>query len=147
MTNYFGLLSLPESFEINLQQLEQSYFTAQRQYHPDRFVGKPDGERLAAMQRSADINQAYKTLKDPLTRAQHLLKRQGILVGTDRDTVKPAPELLAEVMEWREEEWPRERLQLLYDRTLAAIAEHSRTAAWDAMAQETLRLGYLVKTL
>jgi molecular chaperone HscB len=147
MTNYFQLLNIPESFALNLTTLEQNYFTAQRKYHPDRFVGKPDSERLAAAQHSADINTAYKTLKAPLSRAQYLLKLQGVVVGTEKDTVRPSQDLLTEVMEWRENEIPVEKLQKIREESVAAIGKHYTNNAWDAMAQETLRLGYIVKTL
>ncbi len=99
---YFTLSSISPAFDLDLQALEAAYFTAQRQYHPDRFAGKPAAERQQAMQRSADINQAYETLKNPLKRAQYLLHLQGITVGTEQDSVKPSQELLMETMEWRE---------------------------------------------
>lgn len=145
--NYFTFLNVPESFEIDLKALEKNYFSAQRQYHPDRFVGKPDSERLVAAQRSADINAAYKTLKEPLSRAQYLLKLQGVVVGTEKDTVKPSHALLTEVMEWREEGISTEKLHEIMEQSVAAIAKHYTNGAWEPMAQETLRLGYVLKTL
>lgn len=142
--NYFELLALPIAFEISFAELEKNYFAAQRQYHPDRFVSKPSVEKQAAMQRSVDINQAYQTLKDPLTRARYLLKLQGILVGTDNDTVKPSQALLMEVMEWREEGNVDTGEQ---EKSIQRITQHYKKQDWQAMATETLRLGYIEKTL
>ena len=144
--NYFSLLNLPESFTLDSSTLETVYFTAQRRFHPDRFVGKSEGERLAAAQKSADINQAYEILKNPLKRAQHVLALQGIMVGTDHDSVKPSQELLMEVMEWREEP-QRFDLAKLKEESINRIGNHFQAQQWNAMAQETLRLGYIVKAM
>lgn len=145
--DYFSLLGIAASFDVNLAALESAYFAAQRQYHPDRFTGKPEQEKLAAAQRSADINHAYKTLKEPLTRARYLLKLQGVIVGTDHDSVKPSHALLTEVMEWREEGIEAAKLKNIHQQSIAKIAEHYKTAAWEKMAQEVLRLGYIASIL
>lgn len=141
--NYFELLNTNSAFEVDLAALEKAYFAVQRQYHPDRFAGKAEAERMTAMQRSVDANDAYNTLKDPLKRARYLLKLQDILVGTDQDTVKPSQALLMEVMEWREEGID----EALQADSIALISKHYSKQDWQAMAQETLRLGYINKTL
>ena len=153
--NYFELLGSSPSFDLNLKTLESAYFAAQRQYHPDRFVGKPPEERAAAAQRSADINKAYETLKTPLKRAQYLLYLQGITVGTEADSIKPSEALLMETMEWREriaEAKDKDllnglhgELEKLMSRSVKVIANNHMFAQWDTMAQETLRLGYIIK--
>jgi molecular chaperone HscB len=154
--NLFSILSIPQSFDINLQTLESAYFAAQRQHHPDRFIGKPDAERLKALQQSADINKAYETLKSPLKRAQYLLHLKGITVGTEQDSVKPSPALLTEIMELRERiaETPKDKLGELNDsldkmiqRSIKILGNNYMYAQWNEMAQETLRLGYIVKAI
>ena len=149
--DYFSLLNIPEAFTLDLTALEAAYFREQRLYHPDRFSGKPAEERAGAMQRSVDINNAYKALKHPRARAQYLLTLQGLMVGTEKDTLKPSHALLSEVMEWREalEEGKNIKELLLKKReeSLQHIANHYKNAAWEPMAQETLRLGYIEKTL
>ena len=143
--NYFSLLSLPQHFSLDIAQLEQAYFREQRAFHPDRFIGKPATEKHTALQRSMDINQAYDRLKHPLKRAQHLLALQGMVVGTERDSIKPLPSLLLEVMELRESPPPKEAVEKLIEESIAHIARHDADKCWDAMAHETLRLGYLIK--
>ncbi len=154
-SSHFSLFSLSPSFVIDLAQLEQTYFALQRQYHPDRFSARPLPERQVALQQSMAINEAYDVLRNPLKRARYLLEIQGIYVGGDRDNVKPAPTLLMEVMEMRE------RLEALSDKqavvSFAAMleAQHVRILAeiqrayanldWQRMAQETLRLNYVMK--
>ena len=152
---YFTLLEILPAFDLDLAVLEASYFREQKNNHPDRFVGKPDAERLAALQRSADINMAYENLKDPLKRAQYLLLLQGMYVGTERDTVKPSQELLAEMMELRERIDEVRDIQTLYElideldethkRLLNFISGAYAKAQWDRMAQLVLKLGYVQK--
>ncbi len=150
MTSHFSLLNISQTFDIDITMLESEYFKAQRQYHPDRFVGKPSGEKMAALQKSMDINEAYGTLKNPLRRAQYLLQLQGIIVGTDADNIKPSHELLTEIIELREqfaEGKSVDQLGDLYENSLMDISKYYASEAWKEMAQETLRLGYLVKML
>ena len=152
---YFFILNIAPAFDIDLEELEAKYFKAQRQYHPDRFIGKSAEERTAALARSMDVNQAYEALKNPLKRAQHLLKLQGVTVGTDNDSIKPAPALLMEIMELQEQfedaQDPQahnrlvEQLNNLQEKTLLDIAKYYANEDWLKMAQETIRLGYLVK--
>jgi molecular chaperone HscB len=147
MVEHFTLFGLEPAFELDLAALEAAYFKAQRLYHPDRFVGKPPAERMAAMQRSMDVNKAYDILKNPLTRAQYLLHLQGITVGTEADSIKPLPALLMEIMELREDGVTREKLTDMIARSQASISAHFAAQTWEAMAHETLRLGYLLKIL
>jgi molecular chaperone HscB len=152
---YFSILNIVPAFDIDLAMLEAEYFKAQRQYHPDRFIGKSAEERTAALAQSMDINQAYEALKNPLKRAQHLLKLQGVTVGTDNDSIKPSPALLMEIMELQEQfEEAKDpanhnklvdKLKDLHAKTLLDIAKYYANKEWQKMAQETIRLGYLVK--
>ena len=143
--DYFTLLGLPPTFDFDLKLLEQCYFTQQRLYHPDKFVKKSPEERQLALLRSVEINAAYETLKKPLSCAQYLLHLQGIEVGTDRDTVKPSQAILMEAMELREEQKSEPVLQAMIGESTERIAAYYRELKFDAMAQETLRLGYLMK--
>ena len=151
----FPLLNIQPAFDIDLAALEAEYFKAQRQYHPDRFVGKPAQEMTEALQKSMDINQAYEILKNPLKRAQYLLGLQGIKVGTEADSVKPANALLMEIMDLREQlaeakdikeiNGLYEQIRNLHQNSLLSISNYYANGEWEKMAQETLRLGYLAK--
>lgn len=146
MPNYFTLLGIQSAFALDLAALESAYFREQQKSHPDRFVGKPPAERQQALQRSVDINQAYETLKNPLKRAQYLLSLNGIKVGTDNDSVKPSQALLMEVMELRESP-DAQKLATLKEESITRVASLAAAKDWQNMAQETLRLGYLLKAL
>ena len=155
MTNHFSLLGLPENFDLDPAALEAAYFKAQQHCHPDRHVGKTAIDKQAALQRSVDINHAYRTLKDPLKRAQYLLSLNNIRVGGENDNVKPVRELLIEAMQWREEVAAADEIEKLdalalhfkpmIDKAIDAIGRYWQNDAFEEMAHETLRLNYLVK--
>ena len=92
-----------------------------------------------------DINAAYETLKNPLKRAQYLLFLQGIIVGTDKDSIKPSPDLLMEIMELRENPIPQEKIKELVKNSQNLIADYYKNSKLSEMAQEVLRLGYLMR--
>jgi len=155
MQNLFEILGLPVAFALNLKTLERAYFDAQRQWHPDRFVGKPDEERAQAARRSVLINDAYETLKNPLERARHMLELRGVFLD---DSTNPPATLLMDVMELRErmeeaaEEGPA-LLALIEDIKkqaaicTQAIADAFATDDITAAQEEVLRFGYLGKAM
>ena len=156
MRNYFELLGFAPSYRLNQAVLEKAYFAAQRATHPDRFIGKGEAERVAAISRSQRVNDAYDTLKNPLTRAEHLLEIQGIAALAD-DAVVP-PIILAEMMELRERIFDHgdngAALAGLVNemKALAAANEKALDAAFDAAdyaraTDETIRLQYLGKAM
>lgn len=100
--NYFALLAVPQSYEVNQADLTRRYRELQREAHPDRFAGASEREHLRAVQSSSQINEAYETLVSPTRRAAYLLK----LAGVDSDmssTTFQDPEFLMQQMQLREE--------------------------------------------
>ena len=100
--DHFARLGLPAALELEPVALDRAYFTLQRQWHPDRFVAKPAEERARASVEAAALNDAYRTLKDPLSRAFYLAALKGVELPADGKTIDD-PELLMEAMEAREE--------------------------------------------
>ena len=98
MTDYYTLLGIPRSLNLSLDALQQRYYELSRELHPDRFMRKPEAERERALEMSSALNDAYRTLKDPLKRALYLLSQEGFDVGEQRSKDVP-PELLEEVFE------------------------------------------------
>jgi len=154
--NYFQILGLEPSFDLDVKTLEKSYFDLQRAAHPDRQLGKSEQERIVAIERSMDANEAYEALKNPLTRAEHLLSLKGVHVNSEKDTVKPTQALLVEIMELREqiadaEENGKKLLDLVSDirksadQTTDAIAEALHAEDLEYAAQHVIRLHYLGK--
>jgi molecular chaperone HscB len=100
--DHFARLGLPAALELEPATLDRAYFALQRQWHPDRFVAKPPKERARASAEAAALNDAYRTLKDPLSRAVYLAALNGVELPGDGKTVDD-PELLMEAMDAREE--------------------------------------------
>ena len=98
MTDYYEQLGIPRSLNLSLETLRQRYYELSRQLHPDRFMQKPEAERQRALDLSSALNDAYRTLKDPIRRAQHVLSMEGFEIGEQRSKDVPA-ELLEEVFE------------------------------------------------
>jgi molecular chaperone HscB len=86
--DYFTLFGLPASYTLSLEQLAVRYQDLQRQYHPDKFASAPAAEQLAAVQQSATINQAWQTLRHPLTRAEYLLSLHGFDLASEQHTAR-----------------------------------------------------------
>lgn len=76
--SYFEIFSLPPHLTIDLPALEKSFYALSRKLHPDRFASRPAAEQAAALTESSDLNDAYRTLKDPIARTEYLLKLEGI---------------------------------------------------------------------
>ena len=100
--NYFELFHLAPSFALDTDQLAVQYRQLQQQYHPDRYAAASDAERLQALQQASDVNAAYQTLKDPLSRAEYLLMLQGLDIRGEQQTLQD-PEFLMQQLSWREE--------------------------------------------
>jgi molecular chaperone HscB len=101
MQNHFDLFGLSPVFSIEGEALERSYREIQSKVHPDRFAHAGDAERRASLQWTTRVNEAYRTLKDPVQRAKHLLELQGVDVAFETNTAMP-PEFLMQQMELRE---------------------------------------------
>jgi molecular chaperone HscB len=100
--DHFARLGLPAALDLEAASLDRAYFALQRQWHPDRFVAKPPEERARASIEAAALNDAYRTLKDPLSRAVYLAGLKGVELPGDGKTIDD-PDLLMEAMEAREE--------------------------------------------
>ena len=76
--DYFEIFSLPPHLTLDTAALEKSFYALSRKLHPDRFASKPPAEQEAALAASSELNDAYRTLKDPIARTEYLLKLEGI---------------------------------------------------------------------
>jgi len=76
--DYFEIFSLPPHLTINTVALEKSFYALSRRLHPDRFASRPAAEQAAALAESSRLNDAYRTLKDPIARTEYLLKLEGV---------------------------------------------------------------------
>ena len=110
--NYFEFFTLPRKLTLDVVALEKQFYAMSRKLHPDRFASKSVAEQEAALAQSSLLNDAYRTLKEPILRTQYLLKLEGVeleeqskaatdaarATGVEKKQVVP-PELLEEVFE------------------------------------------------
>lgn len=101
MQNHFELFGLPVSYEVDQSTLAEHYRELQRTVHPDKYANAPDQERRLAVQRAAQINEAFQTLKSPIRRARYLLEMRGMEFDEQRETAID-PAFLMEQIELRE---------------------------------------------
>jgi molecular chaperone HscB len=78
MSTYFEIFSLPQHLTIDTAALEKSFYALSRKLHPDRFASRSAAEQEAALAESSRLNDAYRTLKDPIARTEYLLKLEGV---------------------------------------------------------------------
>jgi molecular chaperone HscB len=97
-SNYYDFFDLEHRLDLDLPDLEQRFYRLSRQFHPDRYTLKSAEEQQYALDSSAILNDAYRTLREPLARAEYLLKENGFDIGEQGSKNVP-PELLEEVFE------------------------------------------------
>jgi molecular chaperone HscB len=100
-TDYFAFFGLPEKLALNAAQLESEFHKLSWKLHPDNFVRAGEFERDLSLDRSSELNDAYRTLREPISRIEYLLLRRGLRKeGTTKQ--QAPPELLEEVFELNE---------------------------------------------
>lgn len=99
--NYFDILGVPVA--AHEAELTRRFRELSRKYHPDRWARADAATQSAALDAAALINDAYRTLRDPFTRAEYLLRRErGVNLAENKGTAKPPQELFAQVLELQE---------------------------------------------
>jgi molecular chaperone HscB len=102
--DYFRFFGLPHKLGLDPADLEQRFRTLSRQFHPDYFYNATSAERLASMERSSYLNDAYRTLRQPLDRVEYLLKVEKMALKDRRATAGQVPaELLEEFFQLSEQ--------------------------------------------
>jgi molecular chaperone HscB len=96
--DYFAFLELPRNLAIDPKDLEKKFYGLSRQLHPDMHSRKSQAEREQAEESTAVLNDAYRTLRDPIARSEYLLKLEGFDTAEQASKDVP-PELLEEVFE------------------------------------------------
>lgn len=97
----YDTLGFAPVFDLDPTTLERRHRELSRALHPDRYAGRPSSERQRALGRAIEVNEAFRKLKDPVTRAETLLARHGRTL-TETNARPADPGLLMEVMERRE---------------------------------------------
>ena len=96
--NYFEFFDLRPKLDLNEAELQKRFYDLSKQWHPDRFSRKSPGEQAEALDATSILNDGYRTLRDPVKRAEYLLTQEGFPIG-EQGTKDVPPELLEEVFE------------------------------------------------
>lgn len=102
MADPFEVLGVEARYDLDLDKLAERHRDLSKALHPDKYARASANERRMALSRAIDVNEAYRVLKDPVKRAEALLKKRGVEL-TETNEPKPPPSLLMEMMEAREE--------------------------------------------
>ena len=130
MNNPFALFDLPVAFQVDSALLNERYLALQKSLHPDNFSAASAQEQRLAIQKSAEINDALRILKDPITRADSII---AINTGeTENPEEKSNKDIgfLMQQMEWRE--------------TLENIENRQDTDELTAFAQEINQIRHAI---
>ena len=102
--DFFSFLSLPRKLNLDMADFEQRYRALSRQFHPDYFYNAAPAERRASLEKSSYLNDAYRTLRNPISRVDYLLKLEGLAPQGPEQASKQVPAgLLEEVFALNEE--------------------------------------------
>jgi len=103
--DYFDAFGLSRKLRIDLPTLERSFYRLSRKLHPDVYAQASPQEQQWSLDQTSLLNDAYRTLKDPITRTEYLLGLEGIIFeagktenGAPKESRVPA-DLLEEVFE------------------------------------------------
>ena len=157
MHDFFLTLGVERTFGFENAALERRFHELQRQSHPDRFAGAAVGVLDSALDRSSDINEAYRTLRDPLRRTKHLLSLYGFSVEQSKQVPMDLLELVMNVqekvaeLEFAGDDAKAEIVAsidpllegLAERRTLIDLESDSLRVKWDRMASHTETEGNL----
>ncbi len=99
--DYFALFEMPRQLWIEMNGLEQKFLQLSWKLHPDNFVNATETERELSLKHSSELNDAYRTLRDPVGRVEYLLGIEGARREGEHKQQAP-PELLEEVFELNE---------------------------------------------
>jgi molecular chaperone HscB len=137
--NHFELFGLPMRYRVDRAALERAYRALQGDVHPDRHAAAGDAQKRLALQSSARVNEAYRVLLDPVSRAEYVLQLRGVDAMSETDS-RLAVEFLTRQLERREA--AEEAADDHDERKLAALADAVRADAedlQDADDRETAR--------
>ncbi|KWU00798.1 cobalamin 5'-phosphate synthase [Vibrio toranzoniae] len=156
--NHFELFGLPLQFQLDGSLLSSQFRDLQRQFHPDKFATASERDRLLAVQKAAQINDAYQVLKNPISRAEYLLIQHGEDIRGEQQTMQD-PMFLMEQMDLREElediadsSNPEDALlafegkvSKMYKQQLSAIQQELDSEAWLEAADRVRKLKFIAK--
>ena len=111
-TDYFSFFGLPRKLNIDTDKLERDFYQFSRKLHPDVFARATDKEQDWSLQKTSQLNDAYRTLKDPILRTEYLLKLEGVHM---EEQSKQATEKARETGEIKKQQMPPDLLEEVFE--------------------------------
>ena len=156
--NHFELFGVPAQFRVHEAALEHAYRALQTEVHPDKHASSTDANRRMSLQASARVNEAYRTLRDPVLRAEYLLSLHGVKAGEETDTALSF-DFLESALERRESvanaaaAGDERALEIMLDQVREESQSRQRELghlldvdhAWDAAREKVRELRFLAK--
>ena len=156
--NYFELFGLPSQFQLDGSLLSSQFRELQKRFHPDNFASASERDRLMAVQKASEINDAYQVLKSPLSRAEYLLAENGVDIRGEQQTMSD-PMFLMEQMELREEledipssSEPEDALfdfdnkvSKMYKQHLKSVEQELNDGLWQQAAERVRKLKFIAQ--
>jgi len=110
--DYFTFFGLPRKLNVDIVGLEKEFYELSRSLHPDLYARAGGQEQEWSLQQSSLLNDAYRTLKDPIKRTQYLLRLQGIEI---EEQSKSATEKARSTGEVKKQIVPPDLLEEVFD--------------------------------
>ncbi|WP_431786507.1 co-chaperone HscB [Vibrio harveyi] len=156
--NHFELFGLPSQFQLDGSLLSSQFRELQKRFHPDNFATASERDRLMAVQKAAQINDAYQILKHPISRAEYILAENGTEIRGEQQTMQDSM-FLMEQMELREElediadsSDPESALfdfdskvSKMYKQHLASVEQELDQGLWAEAADRVRKLKFIAK--
>jgi molecular chaperone HscB len=156
--NHFELFGLPSQFQLDGSLLSSQFRELQKRFHPDKFAIASERERLLAVQKAAQINDAYQVLKNPISRAEYILAEKGMEIRGEQQTMQD-PMFLMEQMELREELEDiagssdlesalfdfDAKVSKMYKQHLASVEQELNDGLWAEAADRVRKLKFIAK--
>ncbi|EKO3862098.1 co-chaperone HscB [Vibrio harveyi] len=156
--NHFELFGLPSQFQLDGSLLSSQFRELQKRFHPDNFATASERDRLMAVQKAAQINDAYQILKHPISRAEYILAENGTEIRGEQQTMQD-PMFLMEQMELREElediaDSPDpesalfdfdSKVSKMYKQHLASVEQELDQGLWAEAADRVRKLKFIAK--
>jgi len=110
--DYFTFFGFPRKLHLDTALLEKEFYALSRRLHPDVFARAEDQERTWSLEQSSMLNDAYRTLKDPIKRTEYLLRLEGVEL---EEQSKQATEKARETGELKKQVVPPDLLEEVFE--------------------------------
>lgn len=111
-TDYFSFFGLPRKLNVDVARLERDFYQFSRKLHPDVFARATGKEQDWSLQKTSQLNDAYRTLKDPIARTEYLLKLEGVHM---EEQSKQATEQARQTGEMKKQVVPPDLLEEVFE--------------------------------